>query len=430
MPPLSPGRQASPVSGASHYNRCALVGAPLPPAVEDTLAKLVAEEGAALCLDHRKVESGLKAEHPDRPLGAVLLHLTAREGVAAEMSQGITPLAAQRWARRLFERAGVSGGHARWAIDTWAHALGMEAPTWSLKPTHAPQGPRIRGIPRRPKGPPRSLRGHRRPVTALCFTSDGDKLLSTSEDRTVRLWDSNAGHRLDTWFGGHGDWIRALAIFENTVATGGDDGAIRLWDHIGGERLHRLPGHQGPITTVTFATHGQYVASGGLDGQVCVWDTQGLSLLHTLGVAKPVTDIVFLGSERMLVAVNGGLELWQLGETKRSSKMKAGRHPRLALGPNKTLLMGDHLGATLLDAKSGKKKLSLFDEAISAVFVHPTGRAIVLGSPDGTVRLYVDDQLAWRSDEGPAINALALSGQDRMAVGLEDNTILLYPMSL
>ncbi|MBT3218828.1 MAG: WD40 repeat domain-containing protein [Proteobacteria bacterium] len=400
------------------------------PTVEDTLTELVAKEGAELCLDHRKVEAGLLAEHPDRPLEVVLVHLAAREGVAAELSQGITPLAAKRWVRRLFERAGVSGGYARWAIDTWARALGIDEPTWSLKPTHAPKGPRIRGIPRRPKGPPRSLRGHRRSVTALCFTPDGDKLLSTSQDRTVRVWDSGAGHGLDTWFGGHRDWIRAIAVFDKTVATGGDDGSIRLWDHESGERLTQLPGHQGPITAVTFAVHGQHIASSGIDGLVCIWDTQGLSLLHTLNIGKPVTDIVFLDNEQMLVAMDGGLELWRLGNGKRASKMKAGKHPRLALGPAKVLLVGDHSGATIIDADSGKKKLSLLKGAVTAVVVHPTGRAMALGTPDGTVHLFVDDQLAWRSDNGPAIQALAMSGQDRMAAGLVDNTILLYPMSL
>ena len=44
--------------------------------------------------------------------------------------------------------------------------------------------PNIRGI-----EPVVTLRGHTDKVSAVCFSSDGTRVLSGSKDRTLRLWD-------------------------------------------------------------------------------------------------------------------------------------------------------------------------------------------------------------------------------------------------
>jgi WD40 repeat protein len=49
-----------------------------------------------------------------------------------------------------------------------------------------------------PQQPPRILRGHRRAVTGLAFTSDGKRLASCGADSTVRIWDVEQGLELLT----------------------------------------------------------------------------------------------------------------------------------------------------------------------------------------------------------------------------------------
>jgi WD40 repeat protein len=42
----------------------------------------------------------------------------------------------------------------------------------------------------------RTLRGHVRAVTAVCFSPDGGRLFSGSQDQTVRVWHAGSGQPL------------------------------------------------------------------------------------------------------------------------------------------------------------------------------------------------------------------------------------------
>src|SRR5207249_3604363 len=42
-----------------------------------------------------------------------------------------------------------------------------------------------------------TLRGHTDPVTSATFSPDGTRILTASDDRTVRVWDARTGATLD-----------------------------------------------------------------------------------------------------------------------------------------------------------------------------------------------------------------------------------------
>jgi WD40 repeat protein len=70
-----------------------------------------------------------------------------------------------------------------------------------------------------------------------------------SGDRTIRLWDLNAGAetaRLE----GHSDWVTTLcALPDGRLASGSEDRTIRLWDVKTGAQTARLE-TDAPITCV------------------------------------------------------------------------------------------------------------------------------------------------------------------------------------
>lgn len=115
--------------------------------------------------------------------------------------------------------------------------------------------------------------GHDNVVTALEFSPDGDYLISTSRDRTVRMWDTNISNSDGTTFIGHQDWVLSLAVTDSYLATSGRDGQIILWDwHTRQPIGNPLSAHANWVTDVDFSKDHNQLLSVGAGGQVFYWE--------------------------------------------------------------------------------------------------------------------------------------------------------------
>ena len=80
-----------------------------------------------------------------------------------------------------------------------------------------------------PLQPSEPLRGHLRAVTALAFTSRGTRLISGSEDGSIRIWDLK--DRRELLLLRTGSAVRSVAMSPDgrTLAAGLDDGTVHFW---------------------------------------------------------------------------------------------------------------------------------------------------------------------------------------------------------
>ncbi len=164
--------------------------------------------------------------------------------------------------------------------------------------------------------PVKTLAGHTRWVRDLAYTPDGMRLVSVSDDRTVRVWNVTDGKVLHT-LTGHTDWIVALALRADGryAATAGYDRTIRLWDLDQGKPVKEFSTKGQMVTDLAWSADGLTLITTGLDRIARVWnplDGQQLKefvghtdQLHCLAVHPGGQLLATAGADR-------SVQLWNL----------------------------------------------------------------------------------------------------------------------
>ncbi|CCA78096.1 hypothetical protein PIIN_01769, partial [Serendipita indica DSM 11827] len=124
-------------------------------------------------------------------------------------------------------------------------------------------------------GLPGILRGHKGSVLALVFSKDGSKLVSSSSEKEIRIWDAYTGQPLGKPIRGHEDsvWAVAFSPDGSQIISVSRDKTIRLWDAGTGQPL----GEPFPIPEVwialAFSPDGSRIVSSSSKKTIRLWGT-------------------------------------------------------------------------------------------------------------------------------------------------------------
>ena len=89
----------------------------------------------------------------------------------------------------------------------------------------------------------------------------------------MRVWDASTGKKL--WrLSGHSSRVRSVAISSDgtRIVSGSNDSSVRVWDASTGAELRRLNGHSSLVLSVAFLSDGSRIVSGSTDNSMRVWD--------------------------------------------------------------------------------------------------------------------------------------------------------------
>ncbi|KAJ5220210.1 small nucleolar ribonucleoprotein complex subunit Utp15 [Penicillium chermesinum] len=184
----------------------------------------------------------------------------------------------------------------------------------------------------------KTWRDHKQPVWVSKFSpGDPTALFTTSDDRTVRLWDLPAESSTRT-FVGHSDYVRSGAFMPGAMASSGllvsgsYDRTVRIWDPrvesraamtfkmaapiesvlpmpagttvlaaadnkiavldiVAGKPLHMIQSHQKTVTSLALASDGQRLVSGALDGHLKVFETTGWNTVSGSKYPSPILSL-------------------------------------------------------------------------------------------------------------------------------------------
>ncbi|CAA6819509.1 MAG: High-affnity carbon uptake protein Hat/HatR [uncultured Sulfurovum sp.] len=168
-------------------------------------------------------------------------------------------------------------------------------------------------------------KGHTAKIQDIIVTQSGD-IISASDDKTIRVWDSRTGKEKRKILGQIGAgaegkiFAMALSSNEKFLAVGGflaeghgvnDDlvGSIRIYHYPTGKLLNVLKSHTDVVRDLAFSPDGRYLISGSADKTAKIWNVGNFSLKETLSFhSKQVYAVKIMKKGKQYFALTAGFD--------------------------------------------------------------------------------------------------------------------------
>ncbi len=286
--------------------------------------------------------------------------------------------------------------------------------------------------------------GHGDDVWDVSFDPSGDRIVSASEDRTLKLWRRN-GELLANLIGHRGK-VRDVSFspLGNLIASASEDRTVRLWQP-DGTLVNTLKGHRDYVLCVCFSPDGQNVVSAGHDRTIKLWRIDGTLETSIEAHEDIIWDLSFHpeGDRIASASEDGTVKLWSLsGEELKTFSGEDEQFFSVSFSPDCTKIAA--AGEKVLASPGERGEVKLWDlegnlfrrlkghqGAVHCVTFSPNGSRIATASFDKTVRLWNLDGEELDSFKGHVNEVLCVRFHPQgefLASGGGDNTIRLWTL--
>lgn len=258
--------------------------------------------------------------------------------------------------------------------------------------------------------------GHSGKIFNILFSPDGSKIISVSEDKTVRIWNTQSGDMLNKFRSEIGSGPEGM-IYASAISPDGKLLAISgypvstqksnyiiLIDLEKGTQIHTALGHTNVVNSLDFMGDGKYLASGSDDGTIKLWsvkDNAKLVNVSTIEVGTRVTGLSFNKKTRGLAVasdqrsvllydlkdIDKGVSKFPLKELRKHKDFIN----KVAFSPDGTYLASSSLSSELLIWKNDGslfKSIDKIKNIINAIAFSHDSRILVLMDDTGNGASY------------------------------------------
>ncbi|KAH9967795.1 hypothetical protein BJV74DRAFT_868775 [Russula compacta] len=122
--------------------------------------------------------------------------------------------------------------------------------------------------------PPTTYYGHHGAVNAVAYARGRGLIVSGSSKGEIAIWDGSISNECIRQFSGHDGQVLSICVFGEKIFSSSEESTIRIWDLSSGDALTSIPsGHTGAINAITLTPDGKRIISASDDNTLRTFDS-------------------------------------------------------------------------------------------------------------------------------------------------------------
>ena len=280
-----------------------------------------------------------------------------------------------------------------------------------------------------------TLQGHTDHVRNCFYSPDGERIISSSNDGRIIVWDASNAEQLLVLKG----LVTAVSPDGRWIAAG-QGKEIQLYDLISGVPGSIIDCHDGHVRVCSFSADSSYLLSGNYNLMLHLWNVRTGDLVLKLKNQYEIDDCSISPDGKMIVSTGQfSLYVWSIakGNSIRTLKGRLAKKIRCTFSPDGNFILSsaDDGTLSLFEVKTGQEK-RVFEGHTDRVYgsaFSPDSKFIASASDDKTIRIWdVNSGKPIRTMEGHThwVTCCAFSPDGKKIVsGSADNTLRTWDLT-
>lgn len=157
-----------------------------------------------------------------------------------------------------------------------------------------------------------SLKNHTDEVHSVAFSPDSKQFISGSKDETIKIWDLETKHEINTIQRHYATIYELEYSFDGNFIFSGGDKTINVWNK-DGSFVKSLSGHATAVWSIGSSKDGNYLVSGSFDHNFRLWDINKGETIHIFeNNKKSILATAFSFSNNLIAcgSADGSIDLY------------------------------------------------------------------------------------------------------------------------